>query len=119
VSKQQVSDKLSVLDRSLAVPLPRSSLLHRVSPYDFFSWHRCGFSPLLLARLSSAAGDPLSQECGVAFGLPFIPERLDKLFCNLVAQVVGPTVLRQRAKGASQRGIPLAVLNVGKETTEN
>jgi hypothetical protein len=30
-----------------------------------------------------------------------------------------PTVLRQRAKGASQRGIPLAVLNVGKETTEN
>ncbi len=30
-----------------------------------------------------------------------------------------PTVLRQRAKGSAQRGIPLVVLNPGKETTRD
>lgn len=29
-----------------------------------------------------------------------------------------PTTLRQRAKGATQRGIPLVVLHTGKETTQ-
>ena len=30
-----------------------------------------------------------------------------------------PTVLRQRAKESAQRGIPLVVLNPGKETTRD